>query len=467
MSKNKNRKSLKNEVVISEKSNGLTEFALNMQTQQNQVAQGKTVELNLRRYLLSNNRDLLGQMYVEIGIVQTLIDQPVDDAYAEIPQIISSQLSEDDCKEVIQYIQENNWFEKFKQALKWGRLFGGAGLFINVNQNPESELRLDLIKQGDKVDLYPCDRWELNFQARGDINAQNLNDPQGNSKTPYNLYGEAIHYSRVLKIKGKEAPSLNRLQLMGWGMSEVERLIRSLNGYLKNQDLIFELLDEAKLDVYKIDGFNDALGQTGGTDKITKQIALSNSVKSYLNALVLDKEDEYDQKQMSFSGLPEMNKQNKENIASDLRMPITKLFGISSAGFNSGEDDIENYNSMLKSEIRAKSRTYLIMVYKLACAVVLGFIPDDLDIELPDLRILSAEQQENVKNNQFNRLMAAFQNQLITEEEFKTACNKNSLLPIQIDAKAETVMDKKDTTIDPTNNKKKEKSNSLLGWFQR
>ena len=467
MSKNKNRKSLKNEVAISEKSNGLTEFALNMQTQQNQVAQGKTVELNLRRYLLSNNRDLLGQMYVEIGIVQTLIDQPVDDAYAEIPQIISSQLSEDNCKEVIQYIQENNWFEKFKQALKWGRLFGGAGLFINVNQNPESELRLDLIKQGDKVDLYPCDRWELNFQARGDINAQNLIAPQGNSKTPYNLYGKAIHSSRVLKIKGKEAPSLSRLQLMGWGMSEVERLIRSLNGYLKNQDLIFELLDEAKLDVYKIDGFNDALGQTGGTHKIIKQIALSNRIKSYLNALVLDKEDEYDQKQMSFSGLPEMNKQNKENIASDLRMPITKLFGISSAGFNSGEDDIENYNSMLKSEIRAKSRTYLIMVNKLACAVVLGFIPDDLDIELPDLRVLSAEQQENVKNNQFTRLMTAFQNQLITEEVFKTACNKNSLLPIQIDAKVETVMDKKDTTIDPTNDKKKKKSNSLLGWFQR
>lgn len=146
-------------------------------------------------------------------------------------------------------------------------------------------------------------------------------------------------------------------------------------------------------------------------------------------------------------------------------MPITKLFGISSAGFNSGEDDIENYNSMLKSEIRAKSRTYLIMVYKLACAVVLGFIPDDLDIELPDLRVLSAEQQENVKNNQFNRLMTAFQNQLITEEEFKTACNKNSLLPIQIDEKAETVMDKEDTTIDSTNDKKKEKSNSVWSLF--
>ena len=31
----------------------------------------------------------------------------------------------------------------------------------------------------------------------------------------------------------------------------------------------------------------------------------------------------------------------------NLKMPITKLFGISAAGFSSGEDDIENYNSMI------------------------------------------------------------------------------------------------------------------------
>lgn len=447
-----------------EKSNSLTELALGIRTQQNQISQGDTIDLNLRRYLLSNNRNLLGQMYIELGIVQTLIDQPVDDAYAELPQIVSSQLSPEDCDAVTQFIQEQNWFEIFKQGLKWGRLFGGAGIYINTTQNPKSELRLDLIKQGDKVSLYACDRWELNYKASGAISVDNLQDAQPLDKTPYNLYGQPIHKTRVLQIKGKQAPSLQRLNLMGWGMSEVERLVRSLNSYLKNQDVVFELLDEAKVDVYKIDGFNDALSQQQGTEKIQKQITLSNAIKSYLNALVLDKEDEYDQKSMSFAGLPDMNKQNKENIASDLRMPLTKLFGISSAGFNSGEDDIENYNSMLKSEIRAKSRSYLITIYKLACAVVLGFIPEDIDLELPDLRVLSAEQVETIKDKKFNRLMQAWNAQLLTEEQFKDACNKEKLLPIELDPKEETVINMPGEEVNPNEKpktkSKKEKQNS-------
>jgi len=429
-----------NEIEI-EKSNSLTELALGLRTQQNVVSQADTIDVNLRRYMLTTNRMLLSQMYIELGIVQTLIDQPVDDAFAELPKIKSPQISPDDCILVEQFITENGWFEKFKQAIKWGRLFGGAGLYINTSTNPATALSLDSIKKDSKIDLYACDRWELNYETDGQIDVQHLNETASSSDTPYNLYGQPIHKTRVLKMCGKIAPSIQRMQLMGWGMSEIERLVRSLNSYLKNQDVVFELLDEAKVDIYKVDGFNDALSQANGTAKIQQQISLSNSIKNYLNALILDKEDEYQQKSMSFSGLPEMNKQNKENIASDLKMPITKLFGISSAGFNSGEDDIENYNSMLNSEIRAKNKMHLIFVYKLACAVVLGFIPEDIDIELPDLRILSAEQTENVKNNQFTRLVTAFQNQLITEEEFKDACNREGLLPIELDIKKHTVIE--------------------------
>mgnify|MGYP006932852533 CR=1 FL=1 len=64
------------------------------------------------------------------------------------------------------------------------------------------------------------------------------------SKTPYNYYGITLNNSRVLRFVGKQAPSILRLQLMGWGMSEIERLIRSMNSFLKNQDVVFELLDD-------------------------------------------------------------------------------------------------------------------------------------------------------------------------------------------------------------------------------
>ena len=449
--KNKNKK---------EYSNSLYDLATNIgyQTQQNQASQSFTSDLSLRRYMISNNRMLLSQLYVEIGLIRTICAQPVDDAYSKLPVFKSDELSPDDISDVEQFIKENGWFETFKQALKWGRLYGGSGIYINVNQKPSSALDINSIKQGDKVSLYACDRWELNYKTSGAINVQNMSQANPINDVPYDLYGEPIHKSRVLKIKGEEAPAILRLQLAGWGMSIVEHLMRPLNQFLKNENVAFELVDEAKIDVYKIEGFNDTVMSSNGTEAVQKQVTLSNMIKSYLNALVLDKEDEYDQKTMSFSGLPEMMEQNRQNIASSLRMPVTKVFGVSSAGFNSGEDDIENYNSMLEGEIRAKSIGYLITIYKLACAVVLGHIPDDIDLELPELRVLSAEQQENVKNQKFNRLLQAYQAQLIDELQFKEACNKDGLLPIDVEVE--------ETPKNDIELPKKEKNNSLFGWFK-
>ena len=91
---------------------------------------------------------------------------------------------------------------------------------------------------------------------------------------------------------------------------------------------------------------------------------------------------------------------------------------------------------MLRSEIRAKNHSTLVTIFKLACLKVLGFIPEDIDLEYPALRVLSAEQEENVKNQQFNRLLQAYSAQIITEEEFKEACNKANLFPIEVEVKA-------------------------------
>jgi phage-related protein (TIGR01555 family) len=443
MSKNKNKIKPSNSrelntntnqpVQYKEKLNALTELALGFQTQQNQISQSDTVDVNLRRYMISQNRMLLSYLYVEIGIIQTLIDQPVDDAFAKMPIMQSNAFNDqpEKIEEVQQYIQEHGWFEVFKQALKWQRLYGGSGIMINVPQNPQSQFRIDRVNQNTPIEFYALDRWELNYKPSGEITPENMNVSQPMTDTPYDIYGETFHKSRVLPFKGKEAPSILKLQLMGWGMSEVERMIRSLNSFLKNQDVIFELLDEAKIDVFKVFGFQDAV-MGGQEDKVVKQVTAMNMIKNYNNAIVMDKEDEYDQKTMQFTGLNEMLSQIREGIAADLKMPVTKLWGVSSAGFNSGEDDIENYNSMLESEIRIKSRQNLIMIYKIACQVVHGFIPEDIDLEYPPLRVLTSEQEQTVKDKQFARLLQTWQAQLISDEDFINAVNKANLLPNEI-----------------------------------
>lgn len=414
-----------------ERLNSLTELALGFQTQQNQISQSDTVDVNLRRYMISQNRMLLSYLYVEIGIIQTLIDQPVDDAFAKMPIMQSNELKTEEIEEVQQYIQEHGWLEVFKQALKWQRLYGGSGLMINVPQNPASQFRIDRVNQNTPIELYALDRWELNYKPSGEISPENMNVSKPVTDTPYDIYGETFHKSRVLPFKGKEAPSILKMQLMGWGMSEVERMIRSLNSFLKNQDVIFELLDEAKIDVFKVFGFQDAV-MGGQEDKVIKQVTAMNMIKNYNNAIVMDKEDEYDQKTINFAGLDQMYSQIRRTICGDLKFTEQKLWGTTTPGFGDGEDALENYNSMLESEIRIKSRQNLIMIYKIACQVVHGFIPEDIDLEYPPLRVLTSEQEEKVKNDKFSRLLQTYQAQLISEEDFINAVNKANLLPNEI-----------------------------------
>lgn len=383
-----------------------------------------TVFINERWSLISNFRSILSQAYVEYGIVQTLVDQPVSDAFAPGFNIVTDEL-DDKQKRILQaYLESNRVIEEIKKTFNWARLFGGGGLVIMTDQKPDSEFKVEEIGPDSPLEFRAADMWEL-YKDQA-----NIWNPWEDEREDlyYSYYGVRLNKTRVLPFKGKEAPSFVRPRLRGWGMSELERVIRSINSYLKNQDLIFELLDEAKVDVYQINGFNTAMLTPQGTKTAEKRIQLANRLKSYLNALVLDNSDKYDQKQLSFNGLAEILNQIRQGVAADLKMPLTKLFGVSAAGFNSGEDDIENYNSMLESEIRSKAKYPVIEVLKICCQKLFGFIPEDLTIEFKSLRYLSAEQEENAKNSQFNRLIQAYANSLISPEQFMIGCNNGNLL---------------------------------------
>jgi uncharacterized protein len=400
----------------------------------NPAIQTNTLFYNNRWYLVSNMRPLITQTYVEHGIVQTLIDQPVDDAYRAGFTIKSSQLDADEIEQLHNYLEKWQVIEHLKQARKWARLYGGGGILIITNTDSETPLDLKTIHEDDPIEFRACDMWELYYTQMNVSATADLGAGIGENQSDYyNYYGRQVHKSRVLKIEGKEAPSFIRPRLRGWGMSELERLITSLNQYIKNQALIFELLDQAKLDVYKIEGLSASLLTPEGSQKIYNRLTSGNQLKSFTQAIVMDKEDEYEQKQLSFGGLSEILLQIRQGIAADLKMPMTKLFGISSAGFSSGEDDIENYNSMLEAEIRSKDKYLVVELLNICCQKLFGIIPHDLLIEWNPLRILNAKEEEEVKNSQLNRTMSIFQSGLATAQEAKEAINRDSLICVELD----------------------------------
>ena len=384
---------------------------------------------NNRYTLLSNNRQMLSALYMTNGLTQKFIDLAVDDAFRGGISIKSSSLGEKNIKKLLQYIDENDIINIIGMAKKWARLYGGSGLIINCDQDPSKPFNINLINKNSNLDFIPADLWEL---AKHDENKPDL-WMTDTTEVPYNYYGKALHKTRVLKIKGKEPTSWDRPRLRNWGMSELERILSELNNHMRAIDLIFELLGQYKIDVWKIQGYNDELLSQSGN--VEARMHVANKTKNYLNAIIMDKEDDFIQKQCHFSGLAEILNEIRKGICCVLSIPMTKLFGISAAGFSSGEDDLENYNTMIEHEIRAKVKYIIIDVLQIISKKLFDTIPDDLEITFPSLRILSGEQEEHMKSAKLQRVLTAFNSGLMDSKEAILSINHNDLVGVELKEK--------------------------------
>lgn len=395
------------------------------------VSQVGNIFSNLRWYFVSNFRQALSEAYCELGLVQTICDVPVEDALRGGIDIVSKQLSPEQLQELHDAIEREDDLSKVAQTEKWTRLFGGGGTMILTDQDPVTPLEVDKIDKDTPLEFRAVDMWELYFDLQ---NTEGYDAAIQEEKYEYySYYGTKVHKSRVFKRKGLSAPSFLRPRLRGWGFSVVEAIVRSINQYLEGTELIYELIGEAKIDVYGIKNLTNTLLSPQGTQSVARRIQLANQQKDYQHALIMDAEDHYEQKTLTFSGLAEVMNQVRMQLASDLRMPITKLFGISSAGFNSGEDDIEVYNSMIESTIRSKLKIHILQMLELRCQKLFGFVPEDLSISFKPLRVMSSKEEQEVKTQQFTRLQQALQMGSISLEEFRDACNKENLLEIELD----------------------------------
>jgi phage-related protein (TIGR01555 family) len=397
------------------------------------VEDSTTMFENLRWYFVSNFRQLLSQAFVEIGLVQTICIVPVQDGLRGGIMIKSKQISEEEIHQLQVSVDRDDDLGTCAWSAIWERLYGGAGIITLLgDQDPEEPLNIEAITEDTELEFRDVDMWEL-FLDKQNVEGY---DPQIQAQEFefYDYYAEPIHKSRVMLLKGLKAPSFIRPRLRGWGVSVVETLIRSVNQYLKATNLSFEVLDEFKIDVYKIKNLvNTLLSPTAG-HQVKQTVQMLNWQKNYNNAVVLDSEDDFVQKNLSFAGLAEAMDGIRMQVAADMRMPITKLFGTSvSKGFATDQNDMENYNSMIESEVRVKLKYHIITMLELKCMKLFGYVPEDLEIEFKPLRELSAVDQENVKTQKFTRLLQAKQAGLVSDVEFRDASNKGKLFDVELD----------------------------------
>jgi phage-related protein (TIGR01555 family) len=229
--------------------------------------------------------------------------------------------------------------------------------------------------------------------------------------------GVLIDSSRVATFSGVKAPYQLRAMLQGWGLSIFEAIIPPLNQYLKAMNVTLELLDEAKIDVVKIAKLAQTLLSPNGERIVRKRLALVSENKNYKSSIAMDKDDDYDQKQISFSGLSDMIVQIQYLVCAALKRPYSKIFGKGSSGFSSGEDDLENYNTIVDSEIRRPATNLVKWVVNLRCLQLFGRELTDFRPKWRPLRVMTEKEQAEVNSKKLADYIALLEHQVMTPKQ--------------------------------------------------
>ena len=131
----------------------------------------------------------------------------------------------------------------------------------------------------------------------------------------------------------------------------------------------------------------------------------------------MDANDDYDQKQLSFGSIDQMLEKIFLLICSCLRIPYSKIFGRGASGFSSGEDDLENYNAMIDSEIRVPATKILKQMIDIRCYQLFGRKIPDLMVTWKPLRVMSEKDQQEIETGKINAYIQLLQAGILTPKQ--------------------------------------------------
>jgi len=120
-------------------------------------------------------------------------------------------------------------------------------------------------------------------------------------------------------------------------------------------------------------------------------------MKGINGAVVIDMEDDYEQKSVSFSGLPEAIAKIQESAAGAAGQPVTRLFGRAVAGLSgSGDGDERVYYDRIKQDQETDIAPAMRVLDDCMIQQALGSRPEDIYYEWSPLRQSTAAERAEV-----------------------------------------------------------------------
>ncbi|MGE7415456.1 anti-CBASS protein Acb1 family protein [Methylobacterium tarhaniae] len=276
---------------------------------------------------------------------------------------------------------------KLLDALKRARLEGGSAIVIGDGGNATTPLLPADLAQGGIKWLHVFGRDEIQpGEPILDPYSPWFGEPVAWQLTSQREGAVQIHPSRVVRFVG--APILDTVSSQaeqGWGDSVLQALFDALDQATSSPAYLAALLPEAKQDIVSVPGLANWLKTSASTAELTKRFQYAAQMKSSLNMLLLDGDGKsatgeiFQQKQINFSGLPDVVKLFLMIAAGAADIPATRLLGQSPQGMNAtGDSDTRNYYDRCASGQKVELTPQIARLDELLIVHALGSRPDSV-----------------------------------------------------------------------------------------
>ena len=312
--------------------------------------------------------------------------------------------------------------DKFLNLIKWSRLYGGSVLIplIEGQEDLEESLEYDEIPIDGYKGCFVVDRWSgvsPSTEVVDDISSPEFGEPKYYIVTDNTTKKTIrIHYTRVIRMVGRELPYWERMAEMYWGASELEHIFTELRKRDDTSANIAFLIFLANIRVYKMADLGQAitLGDQRALENVYNTMRNQNRLMTNTGSLIMDKDDDFQMQQYTFAGINDIYESFMLDISGAAEIPVTKLFGRSPAGFNStGEGDLQNYYDMIQEKQENVIRYPLEKLLKIITMSELGKIPDDWELVFNPIRRPSEDEKAQLAQNLSAPIFTAFENGII------------------------------------------------------
>lgn len=298
---------------------------------------------------------MLNDIYRADGLGRRVIDAPADHMTRNWIRVSGDEdgLLESELKRL-------KTKTRFNKSEKWSRLYGAGVILMRIDDGRglDEPLNMDGIRSIEKLKVY--DRYRVQpYKWYDDPEDPNIGEVELYQITPRRGNFFYVHESRVLVFNGVNTPELAKEQNQHWEDSVIESCFYALRRLGNVYGSVEAIMSSFETGVLNVEDLAEKIA-SGQEDQIMKRLELMNLSKAVVNMMLLDKEETWEKKSSTVTGIPDVLDRFSQNLSASSGIPITVLMGTSPAGMNAtGESDIRNWYDKIKSDQEDKHYDHL------------------------------------------------------------------------------------------------------------